>query len=148
MILPLADNNFAVANVAPNLAPFPIFPLEALQRFAIMTGEVLVLSSMNISGLGRWLEKRGWRVEIPDPSTQLLEANGFPFVGAIKVWNKDGVGSQLSLEILMAAAMEFRMRESIEAEIVTVVEGRKSGRLIPGTLYQVAHPNEGRCAWD
>ena len=148
VLLPLIDNNFAVANVAPTLAPFSIFPLEPSLRFALMTGEVLVVSRMNISGLGRWLVKRGWIVEIPDPSTQLLEDNDFPFVGAIKVWNEDGIGSQLSLEILMAAAMEFRMRESIESEMNALVDAKKSGRLTPGSLYQVAHPNYGNCAWD
>ena len=148
VILPVANNYFAVANVSPNLAPYAIFPLETSLRFAIMIGEVSVQSLMNISGLGRWLEKRGWNVEIPELPTEPLGENDFPYVGALQIWNKDGIGCEFSLEVLMAAAMEFRRPESFESEVITIIEATKSGRLVPGDLYQVTHINSGRCAWD
>jgi len=125
------------------LAPYTIFPIEQKRRFGLMTGDYFIISWLNVSGLARWLEKRGWRTEIilplnKPPDSQLSR------IGALKVWKTSSPKSiVIGLDILVLAAMEFWMPESIERIIVTGLN-----EAIPETDYSVYFPNVGKCAWD
>jgi hypothetical protein len=64
-------------------------------------------------------------------------------VPVLEVW-KDKQGSEISLDMLVVAAMEFWMPESLESIIVTTLDEG-----IPDAgFYTVNFPNVGKYAWD
>ena len=151
VVLPRMDNLFAVTHFTPNLAPYAIFPMAPEYRLGLLTGEYLVISYLNISGLARWLEKRGWRVEVVPPSDQLPDPSDFPYLGAMQVW-KGPVGVEIGLDLLMVAAGEFHMPESIEISIEATLKAALANsdlrRESVDNLWQVTYPNRGKYAWD
>ena len=151
VVLPRMDNIFAVTHFIPNLAPYAIFPMEPQYRFGLLTGDFLVYSYLNISGLARWLENRGWKVEVVPPADQLPDVSEFPYQGAIKVW-KGRFGVEIDLVSLFAAAGEFHMPESIEISIEAIFEAAFADggfrNQSSDHLWQVSYPNSGKYAWD
>ena len=63
ILLPVMDNLFAISHFLPNMAPYTVFPISPRFRLALMLGDLLVMSLLNVSGLARWLAKRGWRLK-------------------------------------------------------------------------------------
>lgn len=148
--LRLMSNIFPLAHFIPVLAPYAIFPISPDRRFDILTGDFLILSQLNVSGLARWLQKRGWETKIVLSSDQVSEKNGeFKFIPVLKVWNGNKSksiikGVDIPLEILIIAALEFWMPQSIEAMISTIIE------LGIDTIgfHSVNLSNVGKYAWD
>jgi hypothetical protein len=148
--LPMMTNLFAATNFIPVLAPYVIFPISIDHRIDLMAGNYLVISLMNISGLARWLEKKGWRTHIifnaKNPKRDpVLE--DFP---ALRVWRQgDGVpfikGVDVPLDLLQLAALEFWMPESIEESIKAI--WRQNEHEIDG-YHNVNFQNSGKYAFD
>lgn len=151
VVLSRMDNLFAVTHFIPNLAPYAIFPMDPKYRFGLLTGDFLVFSYLNISGLARWLEKRGWKVEVVAPVDKLPDFSEFPHVGAIKVWNGP-FGVEVGVDSLMMAAGEFHMPESIETSIEAIFGAAFADGGFRNEsadhLWQVTYPNTGKYAWD
>ena len=106
------------------------------------------MSMLNVSGLARWLQKRGWKVDVLPFVEEELAPNQIPHVGALKMYDGDGYGFEIGVDSLMVAAMEFHMKESVETQGITVIEHAKAHGSIQGLKYQVAFPNTGKHAWD
>jgi len=147
VLLPIWCTNIMPAlHFARPLAPYTIFPIAPALRFALMTGEFLLSIQLNISGLGRWLGKRGWvtrpislPAKIPtDQTTQYL-----PVLGIKR--NNNPIGVELPLDIIAMAAMELWMPDSIERTAEAIIDHRP---LSSNTAYTVNFPNVGRCAFD
>ncbi len=140
ILLPPMSNIFSMASFIPNFAPYAIFPMKPEWRFKLLTGEFFIISILNISGLARWLIKRGWQVELIQPKdrTSMVD-DEFKFNPIMKVNN-----IQLSLDMLPIAAAEFWRPESIEMQIGQASRSRTTG----GKFHVVSFPNIGKCAWD
>jgi len=138
-------NVFALSTFSPNLAPYTVFPIDPDLRFSLMTGEFIVISMLNVSGLARWLAKRGWKAEVLVPGEIRREA-AFLHVPVLSV-SSGRISVQLGLVNLIIAATEFWMPESIEETIKAIA-------VDPGTVSiddRYSHfvfPNDGRYAWD
>ena len=141
--LPLMTNIFPMLHFSPILAPYAVFPIDQNRRFELLTGDFWVISQLNISGLARWLENRGWETRIVSLPDKVPDSGEFTHVPILQVW-KGKKGIEIGLDILAIAAMEFWMPESIERMIVTIFnEG------IPESgFYSVNFPNIGKYAWD
>ena len=146
ILLPRMDNTFAITHFSPILAPYAIFPIDPRLRFALLSGEFLVMSVLNISGLSRWLEKRGWKVVVLELPTEMPEVGEFPYIGALQAY-KGGTGAEIGLDILTVAALEFWMPESIE-EFINAVSSMTPNDGAAERLWQVNFPNVGKYAWD
>ena len=148
VLLPPLNNLTALSTLSRIAAPAGIFPLPAEQRFMMLTGDVIVISVLNVSGLARWFRKRGWdaSVVIPDAEADLT---GLAYVPALQLWKKDK-GVELPLDVLVLAAHELWTRESLEAIADTIREEVASaGRGRQGAgLIQVQLVNEGNSALD
>ena len=139
IILPPMSNIFCMAHSIPNFAPYAIFPIKPELRFKLLTGEFLIISFLNISGLARWLIKRGWQVELIKPKNRTSMVNDeFKFNPIMRVNN-----IQLPLDMFSIAAIEFWMPESIETQIDRVT------RLRTDEIFHIVNfPNIGKYAWD
>jgi hypothetical protein len=113
------DNVFAITHFLPNIAPITIWPINADIRFALMKGDLIFLSVLNLSGLARWLERRGWEVTILDVSLNMPDDDDFYNIDLMTV-SSGQVSTNLSMTFLQVAATEFWMRESIE-EVIRVI---------------------------
>jgi hypothetical protein len=144
--LPLMSNILPTVHFSRTLAPYTIFPIDQNRRFDLLTGNFLVISLLNISGLARWLEKRGWRTESVSLPDKIPDGDEFPHVPVLQLW-KGKKRTEIGLNILAVAAMEFWMPESLETVIVTILDEGIPG--IPDAgFYTVNFPNVGKCAWD
>ena len=141
--LPVMSNIIPTVTFSRMLAPYTIFPISSELRFALMTGEFFILSWLNISGLARWLEKRGWETKIVSLPDNVSNGDQLPYIPILQVW-KGKKGTEIGLDVLAMAAMEFWMPESLERMIAAILnEG------IPdGSFYTVNFPNVGKHAWD
>jgi hypothetical protein len=54
---------------AYNMAPIPIFPISDQHRAALLTGQLVVYSHLNINGVIRALRRRDLHVRLPDRAT-------------------------------------------------------------------------------
>ena len=148
VLLPFLSNLTTLSTLSRIAAPAGVFPLPAEQRFMMLTGDVIVISVLNVSGLARWFQKRGWdaSVVIPDAEPDLT---GLAYVPAMQLWKKDK-GVELPLDVLVLAAHELWTRESLEAIADTIMEEVPSaGRGRQGAgLIQVQLVNEGKSALD
>lgn len=141
--LPLMSNVLPTVHFSRILAPYVIFPIDQNRRFDLLSGDIFVVSQLNVSGLARWLEKRGWKTKIIPLPDKLPDNDEFVHMPVLNV-HKDNKVVEIPLDILAVAAMEFWMPESIERMIVTMInEGIPSGG-----FYQVNFPNKGKYAWD
>jgi len=148
VLLGQIDNLFAISHFSPNLAPYTVFPIEPRLRFALMTGDLWVISLLNISGLARWLEKRGWKAKVLEPTSRTPDNDEFPYVGALQVGRK-GVSVEFGVDSLMVAAMEFWMPEAIEVTVGEILKTvPPSSPEEPSIHNQVNFPNVGKYAWD
>ncbi len=141
VLLHLIHIPLAVSHFSPILAPYVIFPINPTRRFDLLMGKVVVFSILNVSGLARWLGKRGWRAHaVQLPSTE-PDVGEFPFVPALYVGRKNR-GVQMGIDTLLLAAMEFWMPESIESSAEAILGVSTTAH------YQVNFPNVGKYAWD
>jgi len=141
--LPVMSNIIPTVTFSRMLAPYTIFPISSELRFALMTGEFFILSWLNISGLARWLEKRGWKTKIASLQDMLPNDDPFQYIPVLKV-KKGRKETEIGLDILALAASEFWMPESLERMIATTLnEATRSG-----SFLTVKFPNIGKCAWD
>ena len=141
--LPVMSNIIPTVTFSRMLAPYTIFPVSSELRFALVTGEFFILSWLNISGLARWLEKRGWEAKTVSLPYKISGEDQVPQIPVLQV-RKGKKGIEIGLDILLIAATEFWMAESLERMIVTVLDEG-----IPdGSAYTVNFPNVGKHAWD
>ena len=148
VLLDQMDNFLAITHFSPNIAPYSVFPLEPRLRLAFMVGDFWVISLLNISGLARWLEKRGWRTEVFDPHQETSSEDELLNFTALRV-GKKGLSVGIGLTELTIASLEFWMPESIEDSVETIMRSvppnSSSGH---GPYSQIVFPNTGRYAWD
>ena len=141
--LPVMSNILPTVSFSRMLAPYTIFPISSELRFALMTGEFFTLSWLNISGLARWLEKRGWKIKIASLRDMIPNADTSQYIPVLKV-KKGRKETEIGLDILALAASEFWMPESLERIITTTLnEATRSG-----SFFAVNFPNFGKYAWD
>jgi hypothetical protein len=141
--LPVMSNIIPTVHFSRVLAPYTIFPVSSELRFALMTGEFFILSWLNISGLARWLERRGWKTKIASLPDKISNDDLSPNIPVLKV-RKGKKEIEIGLDILALAATEFWMPESLERMIVTVLDEA----ILDGSFYTVNFPNVGTHAWD
>lgn len=143
VILPVTSNIIPSVHFSRMLAPYTIFPLSSELRFALVTGEFFILSWLNMSGLTRWLEKRGWETKIMSQPYKISDDDQVSHIPVLQV-RKGKKGTEIGLDILLMAATEFWMAESLERMIVTVLDEG----ITDGSAYTVNFPNVGKHAWD
>ncbi|MCK4825593.1 hypothetical protein KA005_58130, partial [bacterium] len=146
LILPSFSNILHIVHFSRMLAPYTIFPIDNELRFSLISGDYLLLIHININGLSRWLEKRGWEVKIlplPDkPPT--LSRDKHPYIPIMRISKPNNpLVVELPLDILCAAAMELWMPESIERLIQAIYSHGYSKMALT-----VNFPNTGKYAWD
>lgn len=144
VLLPFASNIIPTVHFSRTLAPYTIFPISSDLRFGLMTGEFLMISWLNISGLERWLRNRGWRTEYVPPPNKLKTGQISAQLPVLQVFSANSPkGVEIGLDIIALAAMELWMAESIERTVSTIID-----QAIPGSDYSVNFPNTGKYAWD
>jgi len=141
--LPVMSNIIPTVTFSRMLAPYTIFPVSSELRFALMTGEFFILSWLNISGLARWLEKRGWETKIASLPDMISNDDRFQNIPVLKV-KKGRKETEIGLDILALAASEFWMPESLERMIATTLNEATRD----GSFFTVNFPNVGKYAWD
>jgi hypothetical protein len=141
--LPVMSNILPTVTFSRMLAPYTIFPISSELRFALMTGEFFILIWLNISGLARWLEKRGWKTKIASLQGMIPSDDLSQYIPVLKV-KKGRKETEIGLDILALVASEFWMPESLERIITTTLnEATRSG-----SFLTVKFPNIGKYAWD
>ena len=141
--LPAMSNILPTVTFSRMLAPYTIFPISSELRFALMTGEFFILSWLNISGLARWLEKRGWKTKTASLQGMIPSDDLSQYIPVLKV-KKGRKETEIGLDILALVASEFWMPESLERIITTTLnEATRSG-----SFLTVNFPNIGKHAWD
>ena len=141
VLLPIMHNTLAVSHFSPILAPYVVFPINPARRFDLLTGKLVVFSILNVSGLARWLGKRGWTAHAVRPPSTEPDVGEFPLVPALYVGRKNR-GFQMGIDTLLVAAMEFWMPESVESSAEVILGVRTTA------YYQVNFPNVGKYALD
>jgi hypothetical protein len=142
--LPFMSNIFATVHFSRMLAPYTIFPIDPSLRFSLLTGEFLIISQLNVSGLARWLEKRGWKTKIIMPPSKFSRDDKPAFVPVLQVFrNNRPLGVEIGLDIISCAAMEFWMAEAFERMLLATPT-----KAIRDYAYSVNFPNIGKYAWD
>lgn len=128
------------------LAPYTIFPIDSDLRFSLISGDYLLLTQINVSGLARWLMKRGWEAEVlslPDKPPDLSESR-YAYIPILRVHKRNSpLGVEIPLDIVSGAAMELWMPESFEITIQAVLSYGYSKN-----AYTVTFPNKSKYAWD
>lgn len=142
--LPTMHSMLPTIHFSRMLVPYVIYPIAQELRLDLLTGDFNVLSQLNISGLARWLEKRGWRTKVVVSTNNVEEIGQFVHVPVLRVWKNDSPKAiEITLDIMCTAAMEFWMPESIERFVnAGITQG------IPGKDYTVYFANTGKYAWD
>ncbi len=146
LILPSFSNISHTLHFSRMLAPYMIFPIDNELRFSLISGAYLLLIHININGLARWLEKRGWEVKVLTLSDKppKLSRDEYPYIPVMHVSKPSNpFVVELPLAILCAAAMELWMPESIERLIQAMYSHGYSKATIT-----VNFPNTGKYAWD
>ena len=146
LILPTFSNILHTVHFSRMLAPYTIFPIDNELRFSLISGAYLLLIHININGLSRRLEKRGWEVKVltqPDKPPK-LSRDKYPYIPVMHVSKPNNpLVVELPLDILCAAAMELWMPESIERLIQAIYSHGYSRAALT-----VNFPNTGKYAWD
>jgi len=142
--LPPMSNILPTVHFSRMLAPYTIFPIPGELRFEIMTGEFLIYTQLNISGLERWLQSRGWRTKYVPPPDKIVKGKEPTYLPTLQVFKANSPkGAEIGLDTIALAAMELWMPESIERIIETIIgQGMTKG------AYTVNFPNIGNYAWD
>lgn len=147
VVIPFMCNILQTVHFCRTLAPYTIFPIARDLRFALMTGNFMLVSQLNIHGLERWLRKRGWKTRFIRPPDEILAGNKHHRMPLLRVSKTNSpISVEIGLDMLAVAAMEFWMPESIERAVVAVLN-----QGIPDTAdtgYSVNFPNIGKYAWD
>ena len=146
LILPTFSNIQHIVHFSRMLAPYTIFPIDKDIRFSLISGDYLLLIFINVSGLARWLKKRGWKVEelsLPDKPLDLSKSQ-YIFLPILRVSKPNNpLVVELSLDIICGAAMELLMPESIERTVEAMLRHGFSQN-----ICTVNFPNTGKYAWD
>ena len=143
-ILPAFSNILHTVHFSRMLAPYTIFPIKNDLRLSLISGDYLLYIQINISGLARWLEKRGWQakvLQLPDKAPVFSKPIFIPMLQVREP--KNSLGVEIPLDVIAGAAMELWMPESIESTIQAVINSGYSN-----TAYTVNFPNTGKYAWD
>lgn len=145
VMMPTMYSILPTAHFSRILAPYVIYPIAPDLRIGLLTSDFFLMSQMNISGLARWMTKRGWETEVLLPDSPIPEGTSeFIHIPVLRVGKSNSpIVSEIPLDILTIAAMELWMPESIER---LVESGTVRG--IPNTDYAVNFLNKGKYAWD
>jgi hypothetical protein len=126
------------------LAPYTIFPVSHELRLALLTGEFLIVSWLNISGLERWLRNRSWITKLVPPPDKLKPDEIPTYLPILRVFNRNNPkGVEIGLDIIAVASMELWMAESIERIISAIID-----QPISSSAYTVNFSNTCKYAWD
>ena len=148
VLLPIYCTNMLPAlHFCRPLAPHTIFPIAPDLRFALMSGEFRLISQLNITGLERWLKKRGWTTQPISLPAEIPAGEAVPYVPVLRIRKGNSPMSvEIPLDILAVACMELWMAESIERAVEAILnEGISS---MANTAYAVNFLNVGERAWD
>ena len=86
--------------------------------------------------------------EVLEPSVKIPDDGDFPDIGVLRV-GRGGMSVVLGLNVLMVAALEFWMPESIEESVEAVMRSLPPRHSKEPAIYsQVTFPNSGKYAWD
>jgi len=148
-LTPFLASQPSIIGFSPNVAPYSIFPLEPKLRLGLMFGDYLLISTVNVGGLARWLRKRGWDIEVLDPGEQELEDETLHF--PVMRIGRGAISFEVGLNLFLQAAAELWMPESFEqalnATFKAVPHLYAGNREVEGATM-VTFPNEGRWAWN
>ena len=143
VLLPYMHSFLRVTHFSPIVTPYSVFPIRADHRLDLLTGRTWVWSLMNVSGLARWLNRRGWQAEALSLPSELPPVDEFPHVSLLRA-SQGPLTIELGMDTLIVAAMEFWMPESIEAMLSAIRLGARPN--VWGS--QVNLLNTGKYAWD
>lgn len=148
VLLPIRCTNIIPAShFCRPLAPYTIFPIAPDLRLGLMTGEFLLFSQLNITGLERWLRKRGWTVRPVCLAPEIPAGEKVAYVPVLKIKKRNSrIGVEIPLDILALACMELWMPESIERAAEAILNQGIFG--MANTAYAVDFPNIGERTWD
>ena len=152
ILMPYMTSWFHAVNFSPNMAPYAVFPIEPELRFSLMTGETMVFSIINISGLARWLNKRGWEAEvIPIPEdVDDIDLENPMALPVLRV--SDGRRSvEINMTYFLIATVEFHMPEAVETcvqALMSMMPKDKPRDVEREMLSTITYPNTGKYAWD
>ena len=144
VMLPTMSSMLPTVHFSRMLVPYVVFPIAPDLRLGLLTGDFCYFSQMNISGLARWLRRRGWKADaltIDAAEPKLGQFNPVFVLQVSKPSARNGV--RIPLDILCAAAHEFWMPESIERLIEAGIS-----RKMPEGDYAACFKNTGKYAWD
>ena len=145
-IFPFFGSIIHTVHFSRMIPPYTVFPINNDLRFSLISGDYIFISQINVSGLSRWLKKRGWDVEeISLPNTPTNNDEGqYSFIPVLRVRKTNHpLTAEISLDVICGASIELWMAESVERQIQAVIDYGN-----PGNAYTVNFPNTGRYALD
>lgn len=143
ILLKPITNVFLTVHFSRIIAPYTIFPIDPKFRIALLNGDFLIFSLINLSGLIRWLEKRGWEATIITPPTNVPISYEYDHMPKVQFWQHGSPRvAEVGADLFYLATAEFWMPESIELDLITILEQPPSQG-----GYTINHPNKGKCAW-
>ncbi len=147
VLLPPIDSLFLMNYFSPNAAPYAVFQIEPRYRLKLITGEIAIFTTINLSGFARWLRKRGWDVQILVPDEDTKDPN-LQYIPAMRV-DRGAASIEVDATIFLTAAIELWQPETLEMTIKVIFEDiPPSTRVMKEQFLTVNYPNHGKWAWD
>ncbi len=143
------SHQHSIIGFSPNVAPYSVFPLENKHRLGLMYGDYMVLSTINVHGLARWLRKRGWNITVLDLDKQTFEEESL-HLPVMRVHRKEW-SFEVGWTLILTAAAELWMPESFELLFGTMfggLPGKNAVQSYSESPVMVTFRNEGRWAWN
>lgn len=137
------SNIFLTVHFSRIIAPYTIFPIHPNFRTALLNGDFFIFSLINLSGLIRWLQKRGWEATEIIPPTNALISYEWDHMPKMRFWKPNSPKvAEVGADLFYLATAELWMPESIELDLITILEQPPSQG-----GYTINHPNTGKYAW-
>ena len=148
VLLPYGNSLYAISFLSRLAAPLALLPLADEHRYLLFTGDVILQTVLNMSGLERWLQARGWDTLNVLPQTE-PDLSGITHIPALRL-TKSGKALVLPLDMLILAGYELWTRESLEAiaESMLDLPVRDVGGSLEPEMTQVQLANDNSTAFD